>query len=665
MKTNNNLFEFTEDIKKNLERIEYLVSYLNDCTVAYDAGSPKISDKEWDDLYFELLALENHYDYRLKNSPTQVIYFNSVSELKKVTHNHAMLSLEKTKDLNDVRAFAGNKEILAMCKMDGLTCSLTYKNGRLVAAETRGNGIIGEDILHNAMVIPSIPKSITYKEDLVVDGEIICTVYDFEKFASIYKNPRNFAAGSIRLLDARECAERDLTFVAWEVKQGYDDVKFLNEKLDKLSFENFTVVPYESLVISFEQCVENLKIDADNLGYPIDGCVFKFNDVAYGESLGATSHHFKNAIAYKFYDETYSTKLLDIEWTMGRTGVLTPVAVFEPLDIDGSVVERASVHNISVMKNLFHGLPFKGQNIEVFKANMIIPQIYDAEDINHIPNYVPSINIPDICPICGGKVEQRTEIDSTVLQCTNPTCDGKLINVLDHFCGKKGLDIKGLSKMTLEKLIDWGWVTTSVDLFTLGEHRTEWIAKPGFGVKSVDIILEAIETSRHCDFSQFVAALGIPLIGTTIAKELVKTFPTWDEFYNAIKTKYPFYTLQGFGYEMHSALHSYNYDIACRLANDFIIFNSMEIIENNDVNTTSLENMTFVVTGKLTHFKNRDALVAKIESLGGKVTSSVSKNTSYLINNDIESNSSKNKTAKTLNIPILSEEDFLQTFGID
>ena len=665
MKTNNNLFEFTEDIKKNLERIEYLVSYLNDCTVAYDAGNPKISDKEWDDLYFELLALENYYGYRLKNSPTQVVYFNSVSELKKVTHNHAMLSLEKTKDLDVVKAFAGNKEILAMCKMDGLTCSLTYKNGHLVAAETRGNGIIGEDILHNAMVIPSIPKSITYKEDLVVDGEIICTVYNFEKFASIYKNPRNFAAGSIRLLDARECAERDLTFVAWEVKQGYDDIKFLNEKLDKLSFENFTVVPYESLVISFEQCVENLKIDADNLGYPIDGCVFKFNDIAYGDSLGATSHHFKNAIAYKFYDETYSTKLLDIEWTMGRTGVLTPVAVFEPLDIDGSVIERASVHNISVMKNLFHGLPFKGQNIEVFKANMIIPQIYSAEDISHIPNYIPSIEIPNICPICGGKVEQVTEIDSTVLQCVNPVCDGKLINKLDHFCGKKGLDIKGLSKMTLEKLIDWGWVSSPIDLFTLGKHRTEWIAKPGFGVKSVDKILEAIETSRHCDLAQFIAALGIPLIGTTIAKELVKTFPTWDAFYNAIKTNYAFYTLQGFGYEMHSALHSYNYDIACRLTNDFIIFNSMEIIENNNVNKTSLENMTFVVTGKLTHFKNRDAIVAKIESLGGKVTSSVSKNTSYLINNDIESNSSKNKTAKTLNIPILSEEDFLQTFGID
>lgn len=276
------------------------------------------------------------------------------------------------------------------------------------------------------------------------------------------------------------------------------------------------------------------------------------------------------------------------------------------------------------------------------------------------------IDIPKVCPVCGGETEIRESVSGTKeLFCLNPNCDGKLINKLDHFCGKKGLDIKGLSKMTLEKLIDWGWVTTSVDLFTLGEHRTEWIAKPGFGVKSVDKILEAIETSRHCDFSQFIAALGIPLIGTTIAKELVKTFPTWDEFYNAIKTQYPFYTLQGFGYEMHSALHSYNYDIACRLTNDFIIFNSMKIIENNDVNTTSLENMTFVVTGKLTHFKNRDALVAKIESLGGKVTSSVSKNTSYLINNDIESNSSKNKTAKALNIPILSEEDFLQTFGID
>jgi len=662
------LYVIPKDMIKDIERIKYLVSYLNDCTVAYDAGNPKISDKEWDDLYFELLALENHYGYRLENSPTQVVYFSSVSELKKVTHNHAMLSLEKTKDLDVVRAFAGNKEILAMCKMDGLTCSLTYKNGHLVAAETRGNGIVGEDILHNAMVIPSIPKSITYRDDLVVDGEIICTLHNFEKFASTYKNPRNFAAGSIRLLEAKECAERALTFVAWEVKQGYDDVKRLSERLELLSYENFTVVPYDNLIISLEQCVENLKADADELGYPIDGCVFKFNDIAYGDSLGSTSHHFKNAIAYKFYDETYTTYLTDIEWTMGRTGVLTPVAIFEPLDIDGSTVERASVHNISVMKNLFHGTPFKGQKIEVFKANMIIPQIHSAEDVSGALMYpeLTFIDIPDVCPICGGKVEQYTEIDSTVLQCTNPICSGKLINVLDHFCGKKGLDIKGLSKMTLEKLINWNWLNSPSDIFTLQQHRTEWINKPGFGVKSVDKILDAIEFSRqNCDLSQFIAALGIPLIGTSASKDLVKIFSTWEEFYVAIREKYPFYEIQGFGYEMHSALHSYDYTEACYIADNFIIFNSITSAPIESNNTQSLEGMTFVITGKLTHFKNRDALVAKIESLGGKVTGSVSKNTTYLVNNDVESTSSKNKTAKSLRIPILSENDLLQTFGIE
>ena len=661
------LYVIPKDMIKDIERIKYLVSYLNDCTVAYDAGNPKISDKEWDDLYFELLALENHYGYRLENSPTQVVYFSSVSELKKVTHNHAMLSLEKTKDLDVVRAFAGNKEILAMCKMDGLTCSLTYKNGHLVAAETRGNGIVGEDILHNAMVIPSIPKSITYRDDLVVDGEIICTLHNFEKFASTYKNPRNFAAGSIRLLEAKECAERALTFVAWEVKQGYDDVKRLSERLELLSYENFTVVPYDNLIISLEQCVENLKADADELGYPIDGCVFKFNDIAYGDSLGSTSHHFKNAIAYKFYDETYTTYLTDIEWTMGRTGVLTPVAIFEPLDIDGSTVERASVHNISVMKNLFHGTPFKGQKIEVFKANMIIPQIHSAEDVSGALMYpeLTFIDIPDVCPICGGKVEQYTEIDSTVLQCTNPICSGKLINVLDHFCGKKGLDIKGLSKMTLEKLINWNWLNSPSDIFTLQQHRTEWINKPGFGVKSVDKILDAIEFSRqNCDLSQFIAALGIPLIGTSASKDLVKIFSTWEEFYVAIREKYPFYEIQGFGYEMHSALHSYDYTEACYIADNFIIFNSITSAPIESNNTQSLEGMTFVITGKLTHFKNRDALVAKIESLGGKVTGSVSKNTTYLVNNDVESTSSKNRTAKSLGIPILSENDLLQTFGI-
>jgi DNA ligase (NAD+) len=659
---------FAEEILIKLNRIEYLVSYLNARTEEYLVGKPTITDKEWDDLYFELLGLENLYGYILKDSPTQSINYEIVSELKKVTHNHKMLSLDKTKDIEIVKSFIGNQKVLAMCKMDGLTCSLTYKNGRLVAAETRGNGVVGEDILHNARVIKSIPNTITYREDLVVDGEIICTTDNFERFITEYKNPRNFAAGSIRLLNASECEKRNLTFVAWDVKQGYEECEYLDEKLNRLTCENFTIVPYENSIYSYEKVVEDLKADAESYGYPIDGCVFKFNNIKYGESLGATSHHFKNAIAYKFYDETYSTKLLDIEWTMGRTGVLTPVAVFEPLDIDGSVVERASVHNISVMKNLFHGLPFKGQNIEVFKANMIIPQIYSAEDVSDALMYpeLTFIDIPDVCPICGGKVEQITEIDSTVLQCVNPVCDGKLINKLDHFCGKKGLDIKGLSKMTLEKLIDWGWVSSPIDLFTLGKHRVEWIAKPGFGAKSVDKILDAIELSRHCDLAQFIAALGIPLIGTTVSKDLVKYFPTWEEFYEAIQTKYAFYTLQGFGYEMHSALHNFNYDIALALVTDFIVFNSIEVVENTTENNNniSLADMVFVVTGKLTHFKNRDELAAKIESLGGKVTSSVSKNTKYLINNDVNSTSSKNKTAKSLGVPIISEEDFMKLFSI-
>jgi DNA ligase (NAD+) len=514
------------------------------------------------------------------------------------------------------------------------------------------------------MVIPSIPKSITYREDLVVDGEIICTLHNFEKFASTYKNPRNFAAGSIRLLEAKECAERGLTFVAWEVKQGYDDVKLLSERLENLSYENFTIVPYDNLIISLEQCVENLKADAESLGYPIDGCVFKFNDIAYGDSLGSTAHHFRNAIAYKFYDETYTTHLTNIEWTMGRTGVLTPVAIFEPLDIDGSTVERASVHNISVMHNLFHGTPWVGQKIEVFKANMIIPQIYSAEDVSDALMYpeLTFIDIPDVCPVCGGKVEQVTEIDSTVLQCTNPMCSGKLINILDHFCGKKGLDIKGLSKATLEKLTNLEWVCNYIDLFNLGLFRSEWVKLAGFGPKSVDNILNAIESSRNCELAQFIAALGIPLIGTAAAKELVKYFPTWNDFITAVESDYHFYDIDGFGYEMHSSLKSFDYYEAKVLANDYLHFNSID--NNISNNSTSLNGLTFVITGKLAHFKNRDEIKDIIEKLGGKVTGSVSKNTDYLINNDVASTSSKNKTAQSLNIPIISETTFIETFGI-
>ena len=640
-----------------------LVDLLNKATAAYDEGMPIMTDREWDKLYFELLDLEEKTGIILKNSPTQAIHYESVNALNKVTHNHKMLSLEKTKEIDVIKSFVGKEDYLAMCKMDGLTCSLTYRNGRLVAAETRGNGLVGEDILHNAMVIPSIPKRIRYQDELVVDGEIICKLHDFEMFASDYKNPRNFAAGSIRLLDSQECAKRHLTYVAWDVIKGYQQIDTLLDKLNQLVFEHFEVVPWEKG--DPEYCIESLKLTAASLGYPIDGCVFKFNNIAYGQSLGETSHHFKNAIAYKFYDETYTSHLQDIEWTMGRTGVLTPVAVFDPIDIDGSTVERASLHNISIMTDLFHGTPFEGQKVEVFKSNMIIPQIYSAEDLTDFLHYpdLPFIDIPNICPVCGGHACQRTDNNSTVLYCTNLSCEGKLINRLDHFCGKKGLDIKGLSKATLEKLINLGWVNNYIDLFNLYQHKTEWVKLAGFGEKSVSNILNAIETSRQCDLAQFIAALGIPLIGTSASKDLINYFPSWNDFIAAIESDYQFYDIDGFGYEMHSSLKSFDYEEAKILANDYLFINSITNTSNN--NSTSLEGLTFVITGKVNHFKNRDEIKTLIEKLGGKVTSSVSKNTDYLINNDITSTSSKNKTAQSLNVPIISESIFIETFGIN
>ena len=656
------------------DKIHYLVNFLNNCTKAYDEGNPIITDEEWDKKYFELKALEEETNLVLGNSPTQVITYELVNNLQKSTHNHKMLSLEKTKSPKEVLDFVGNKPFLAMCKMDGLTCSLTYRMGELVAAETRGNGLVGEDILHNARVIPSIPNKIPYTDELIIDGEIICTTHDFEEFSSQYKNPRNFAAGSIRLLDAEVCAKRNLTFVVWDViSQIYfeDGIEFrVDQKLEMLRPFGFTIVPYETLTGAvmttslIEEVIKGVQKEAKLYGYPIDGAVFKFADCAYGRSLGETTHHFKNALAFKFYDDTYTTRLLDIEWTMGRTGVLTPVAIFEPVDIDGSTVERASLHNISVMAGIFSPLgPHKYQEIEVFKANMIIPQIASA---NKEGLYEENkILIPRECPVCGGMTQHWAENDSVVLVCIDSGCPGKLINRLDHFCGKKGLDMKGISKATLEKLIDWGWVSKCSDIFDLANHNKEWVQKPGFGVKSVEKALGAISTGSHCELHQFIAAIGIPLIGSTASKDLAKHFKTWDDFVAAAESNYPFYQLPNFGGEMHRNLVKFDYTEAKYIADHFIQFNTPEAkVEESAESAVDLTGKTFVITGKLTHFKNRDALKAKIEALGGKVTGSVSKNTSYLINNDVNSTSSKNQTAKSLGVEILSETDFIETFGI-
>ena len=654
--------------------ITHLVKCLNEYTKAYDEGNPLISDKEWDDLYFRLKELEDKTGLVLSNSPTQTISYEVVNELEKKTHDHKMLSLEKTKSAIDVVRFGQGAEMLAMCKMDGLTCSLTYEDGELISAETRGNGLVGENILHNVKVLPSVPKTIPYREKLTIDGEIICTYKDFEAFKDQYAHPRNFAAGSIRLLDSEECSRRKLTFVAWDVIGDFYDtdenpINYLAEKLRNLRYMSFTTVPAirtppllkEEYVEAF---IKDIKWMAEECSYPIDGAVFKFNDCEYGMSLGETEHHFKNALAYKFYDDVFLTSLLDIEWTMGRTGTLTPVAIFTPVNIDGTEVNRASLHNISIMIKTLHGKPFYGQKLEVYKANMIIPQISNSGTVDDAENpcNINYFTIPKFCPVCGELTEQKSECSCTVLVCSNSNCPGKFINRLDHFCGKKGLDIKGISKATLEKLLDWGWVETYTDMFELTTHRSEWIKKPGFGVRSVDKILSAIEESRNCELHQFIAALGIPLIGTTAAKDLANHFKTWDNFISAVENKYAFYELPNFGAEMHSSISKFNYTEVKLMVEHYINFNAA--IEIQEEANTNISGKTFVITGKLNRFKNRDEIKNKIEALGGKVTGSVSKNTDYLINNDLTSDSSKNKSAKNLNIPIISEENFLEIFEI-
>ena len=660
---------------EKLDRVRFLVLALNAYTKDYDNGNPKITDEEWDNMYFELQNLEQETGLILPTSPTQTIHYEVVSALSKSEHNHKMLSLDKTKSLDEVASFLGDKEYLAMLKMDGLTCSVTYRNGELVSAETRGNGLVGEDVLHNAMNISGIPRKIPCLTELTIDGEIICTYTNFEKFSGDYKNPRNFAAGSIRLLDSKECASRGLKFIAWDVITSlyFNNGKeySVSDKLNYISNFGFWSVPKvvapaqdaDGNNIEIADIVEHLIYQAKELGFPIDGIVFKFNNCAYGRSLGETTHHFKNALAYKFYDETYQTSLLDIEWTMGRTGVLTPVAVFEPIDVDGSTVERASLHNVSILNETLHGWGYKGQKVEVFKANMIIPQIASAEEPEDMPQYeYPWFKRPDCCPVCGGEVKYSKLNDSMNLTCVSPTCPGKLINRLDHFCGKKGLDMKGISKATLEKLIDWGWVSDFTDIFELSIRRSEWVQKPGFGAKSVEKVLNAINTGANCELHQFIAALGIPLIGSTASKELAKHFETWEKFVEAAEGGFAFYTLPNFGSEMHNSIVEFNYAEARLLADHYIHFNVPEVAPAPV--GESLVGKTFVITGKLTHFKNRDEIKARIEALGGKVTGSVSKNTNFLINNDVNSTSSKNATAKSLGIPILSESDFIQTFGI-
>jgi len=634
-----------EKLKKEIDTLVDDLNYFTDC---YNIGLPEISDEEWDDMYFDLYELEKKTGYINPDSPTQKIHYQTVPALQKVKHNHPMLSLAKTKDENEIKSFIGDKECVCMAKMDGLTCSLLYENGRLIRAETRGNGEEGEDITHNAMVIRSIPKKISYKDKLIVDGEIICDYKTFEKFKGEYKNPRNFAAGAIRRLNSKECEEAGLTFIAWDIINSlYKTFVFKMQFLQNLSF---IAVPGGTIQIDFENTRTHIIDWCKDEGYPIDGLVIKYNDTEYYNSLGSTAHHPNGGIAFKFYDEEYETELLDIEWSMSRTGILTPVAIFKPIDIDGSTVSRANLSNVSVMWDTLGKCPESHQKIYVSKRNQIIPKIERAEK-NDIPHdhILPNGQVPMFCPICGGDVKLISDFDSITAICTNSSCPGKLVNIIDHYCDRaKGLDIRGLSKKTIEQLIEWGWIESPYDLYFLKGHRDEWINKPGFGVTSVTKILDAIEKSKTCRLENYISALGIPLVGLTIAKEIVKYYETWNDFREAISGRWS--DLYGFGVGIENSLNKYDYIMADRIA-EMLNF----IIPEEDNKKQTVEGMNFVITGKLS--KKRDDIKADIEARGGKVTGSVSSKTNYLVCNDKNSTTGKSADAKKLNIPVITEEE--------
>ena len=653
-----------------VKRIKELTQKLNQYRDSYYNDSvSEISDHEYDELFDELKQLEEETNIVMANSPTHTVGYEVKSKLEKVKHSHPMLSLDKTKSVDDLKKFAGDKNCLLMCKMDGLTVLLTYENGELIQAETRGNGEEGEIITHNARVFENIPAHIDYTGHLEVEGEAIITYGDFEIINSKllenekYKNTRNLVSGSVRQLDSNIAAQRHIKFITWKVPNIEDKIKSDNSILFRLNYIKdlgFDIVPFYSYTncSSDKENINNMIISlqdrAKYLGYPIDGLVVTYDDISYGESLGTTGHHPKHSLAYKFYDDIYPTRLLDVEFTMGKTGVLTPTAVFEPVEIDGTMVERASLHNISIMKSL--GIVSKYQEIGVYKANMIIPQIEYAEKMDCV-SVKESICIPGVCPVCGWNTERVKDNDTEVLICTNPDCKAKLLGKLVHFVSKNAINIDGLSEQTLQKFIDLRWLESFKDIYYLSEHKNEMYKLDGFGKKSVDKLLESIEKSRNTTLDRFIYGLCIPLIGRTASKDIANNFNyDYEQFRKyGIVTHYK--GIDGFGDSMNDSIHDYlrkNHMMVEMLADEFTF-----IVNDKSENKVNLSNKTFVITGSLNYYKNRDELVNIIEQLGGKVSGSVSAKTNYLINNDTESNSSKNKKAKELGIPIMSESEFV------
>lgn len=637
-----------------VKRIKELTWQLNQYRNSYYNDSvSEVSDYEYDDLFDELKQLEEETNIVMANSPTRTVGYEVKSKLEKVKHSHPMLSLDKTKSVDDLIAFSNGIDCILSLKMDGLTILNTFDNGSLYQSETRGNGEEGEIVTHNTKTFSNLPLNIPYKNKFEIEGEAIITQSDFEKINinGEYKNCRNLASGSVRQLDSNITKNRCVKFIAWKIPFGLTTYSYGFELAEKWGFEIVPHVKYNSLTDDIEEKIEELKNIAKDKSYPIDGLVITYDNIEYGKSLGTTGHHPKHSLAYKFYDEEVTTVLKDIEWSMGKTGELTPVAIFDEVELEGTIVSRASLHNISICKDLQLGI---GDEITVYKANQIIPQIRD--NLTKSNNF----DIPSICPICGGNTEIIKDNDTEVLVCTNPDCKGKLLGKLSHFVSKNAINIEGLSEQTLQKFIDLGWLNSFRDIYYLSDHKEKMYKLDGFGKKSVDKLLESIEKSRNTTLDRFIYGLCIPLIGRTASKEIAKEFSNnTEKFYDMWCHGYDFTRLDDFGDTMNNSMQNFikdNYKWIAELIREFNFRES----DNNGNMKQILEGKTFVITGSLIFYKNREELVSVIERTGGKVSGSVSAKTSYLINNDITSTSGKNKKAHDLGIPIISEGEFVQ-----
>lgn len=646
-----------------LERMKELINILNNASNAYYNQIPIMSDYEWDKLYDELNLLEYVTEIVLANSPTHNVGYSVADELKEVEHNHPMLSLDKTKSVDELIEFIGNRACFLSVKADGLTTSLHYINGKLIGAETRGDGVRGTECLQNVLTIENVPKEIPYKDELIIDGE---TIIGWDTFREIndklqedkkYKHPRNLVSGSLQLLDSKEAASRDMRFVAWRVIKGFEH-KTPSEDLFRAKDIGFEIIPIlksprinqkEELLILLNRIRES----ADSHNIPYDGAVMAVDDYKIADSMGRTDKFFRHSMAYKYEDELFETILTDIEWNTSKTGLINPVAIFEPIDLNGAITTRATLHNITYIKDMMLGI---GDRIRVYRSNMVIPKVHDSIDKSG------NFKIPNKCPICGQPTKIVKENDSEVLMCENPDCKGKLLGKLVHATSRNALDIENLSESTIEKFINLGWLTSIKDIYYLKCHENEMKTLEGFGKKSVEKLLSSIEESRNTSLERFLYALSIPLLGKTASKMIAEAVDCdFDTFIDemTIKGAEYFRYLPGVGDILISSLNAYwenHYSDIIQLANEFK-FEKPNLILDEVPNT--LQGKTFVVTGSVNHYKNRDELKADIVAHGGTVAGSVSSKTSYLINNDVNSTSSKNQKAKSLNIPIISEEEFL------